>query len=45
MDTNKFKLITIPVGLKEALDKAKLVESEPYQSVISRALKSLSESG
>ena len=44
MNSDKFKQITIPFELKELLDKSKLCEAEPYQSVITRALKSLSES-
>lgn len=41
MDTNKYKIVVLHVETKLALDKAKLVECESYDSVINRALKSL----
>ena len=44
MNTNKYKIVVLHVETKLALDKAKLVECESYDSVINRALKSLSGS-
>ena len=44
MDTKKYKLVVLHVDTKLALDKSKLVECESYDSIINRALKSLSES-
>lgn len=46
MNSDKYKLIVVPVSIKHRLDKAKLCKAEPYQSVINRALialKKLSE--
>jgi len=45
MDTKKYKIIVLHVGTKLALDKAKLVECETYDSVINRALKTLNSKG
>ena len=44
MDSKKFKVIVLHIETKLALDKAKLVDCESYDSVVNRALKVLSDS-
>jgi len=43
MNSKKVRPIVVRIETKEALDAAKIIPEEPYNSVIRRALKALAE--